>query len=153
MSTSLSIGLCNRILWSVDTDLAAYVAARRAELGLTQQELADRSGLKRDVIAGIETRKSKLPEPETRRKLARGLGVTHERLLIAAGQLLPEEASRVTEPRRFSPDSPYEAVLDILNRMDEREAQALAEAGDILISLRRPQSVANPETERLPVLQ
>lgn len=142
MSTVLSRGLCRTILWSVDADLAAYVAARRAELGITQQELADRAGLKRDVIASVESRKSKLPEPETRRKLAVGLGVTHERLLIAAGQLLPNEASRVTEPRRFSPDSGYEAVLAVLDRMSEDEAHALARTGEILLDLRRPQAVA-----------
>lgn len=153
MSTLLSIGLCDRILWSVDTDLAAFVAARRAELGMTQQELADASGLKRDVIAGIETRKSKLPEPETRRKLAVGLRVTHERLLIAAGQLLPEEASRQTEQRRYSPESAYDAVLAVLDRMTEEEAQALAEAGAILLRLRRAQTVAHPAQERVPALR
>lgn len=131
----------------MEEDLAAYVAARRAHLGITQQELADRAGLKRDVIAAIESRKSKLPEPETRRKLAAGLGVTHERLLIAAGQLLPNEASRVTEPRRFSPDSGYEAVLALLDRMTEEEADALARTGEILLELRRPQSVSAQTVE------
>lgn len=121
----------------VKSDLAAFVAVRRCELGITQEQLADRSGLRRDAIAGIESGKSKKPLPDTRRKLAAGLGVSHEAILIAAGELLPEEASRPLEPPRYAPGSGYAAVLCVLDRMADDEARLLAEAGLLLLRHRR----------------
>jgi transcriptional regulator with XRE-family HTH domain len=81
----------------MDGGLAAYVAQRRRVLGLTQQALADRAGVTRDVVAQIESGKSKLPVPDNRRRLAEALGVRHVDLLVAAGELTPDEIAPLPE--------------------------------------------------------
>ncbi len=54
-----------------ELDFAASLAARREELGLTQQGLADLTGIKQPMIARIEG--GQLPTPVTLRKLAGAL--------------------------------------------------------------------------------
>lgn len=85
--------------------LAGFVARRRSELGLTQEGLAERAGVSRDIVAGIESGKSKRPEPENRRRIAAALGLRHVDLLVATGDLLPDEIAD-TAPRwpRDDPD-------------------------------------------------
>lgn len=47
----------------------------REELGFTQHELAERSGVSQTTITHIETGQINTPRPSTLRKLAAGLGV------------------------------------------------------------------------------
>ncbi len=54
-----------------DLEFAVSLAARREELGLTQQALADLMGIKQPMIARIEG--GQLPTPATLRKLAGAL--------------------------------------------------------------------------------
>lgn len=133
--------------------LGDYIRQQRSDRGWTQQELADRSGVKRAYLSRIETGDNKLPGADTRRRLAAVFGVSHEAILIAAGELLPEEASRPTEPRRYAPDSGHAAVLAVLETMSEIEARALAETGKLFLSLRRQQGAAHREPERVPALR
>lgn len=133
---------------SMKETLGELVQRRRAELGLTQQRLADLAGLKKHAIGGIEAGQSKLPVPETRRKLAAALRLTHEALLIAAGELLPEEASRISEPVRFVEGTVQADAMAMIETMTEDEVRALLDAGKVLIRLSRG---INDLSERPPV--
>lgn len=132
--------------------LAGWVIEQRERRGWSQAMLADKSGLSRSDVNAIEHGRVTLPGAAKRRALASALGVSHEALLVAAGELLPEEASRPIEPRRFGPESGHEAVLSLLDRMSEEEAHALARTGEIILELRRPRSVSADTREEVPAL-
>lgn len=130
--------------------LAEWLIEQRERRGWTQAMLADKAGLRRSDINAIEHGRVTLPGAQKRRAIAKALGVSHEVLLVAAGELTPEEISRVTEPRRYSPESGHEAVLAVIADMTDEEARALADAGAILLRLRRAQTVTHREVERVP---
>jgi transcriptional regulator with XRE-family HTH domain len=100
--------------------LSSFVKRRRQALGLTQQSLADKSGLSRGVIALIErgfeytTNKPYRPYPDTLRLLAQGLESDYEFLLSLAGYL--ELESKVKEA-----SAPY----NIIKKIDAELAQNL----------------------------
>lgn len=71
--------------------LGEYVTMRRIELGMTQSQLSERSGLTRAYVSGLEHDRIKLPDVERRRILADALRVRNVDLLIAAGELTPDE--------------------------------------------------------------
>jgi transcriptional regulator with XRE-family HTH domain len=71
--------------------LAEFVIARREALGLKQNELAARADVPANMVNRIEKGVTKLPSPDYRRRLAKGLGVSHLDILVAAGELEPDE--------------------------------------------------------------
>ena len=80
------------ILPVMSQSLGAFVIERRVAVGYrTQRALADASGIKQPDLSDIERGATKLPNPETRRKLAKALRVTHLDLLIAAGEITENE--------------------------------------------------------------
>ncbi len=80
--------------------LSSFVKKRRQALGLTQQGLAEKSGLSRGVVALIErgfeyaTNKPYRPYPDTLRLLAQGLETDYEYLLFLAGYLEYEDKAK-----------------------------------------------------------
>jgi transcriptional regulator with XRE-family HTH domain len=66
--------------------LGAAVAARRQELGLTQEQLANDSGLHQRWISNVETGKRN-PSYSSLRRLAAGLELTASELLARAEQI------------------------------------------------------------------
>lgn len=70
--------------------LGAYIRSRR-EGRLTQAELADAANVSKSHLSQIELGKIGLPGPQVRRELAKALGVTHLDILIAAGEIRPDE--------------------------------------------------------------
>jgi transcriptional regulator with XRE-family HTH domain len=75
--------------------LGDYIKDKRAELGLNQTELAKRSNVPRETINRIENNKTMLPSADSRRRLAKALGVSHLDILIAAGEITPDEIQAV----------------------------------------------------------
>lgn len=71
--------------------LAGFVRAARERLGMTVTGLADRSGLTKSEISGIESGRIKLPGADKRRRLADALAVRHVDVLMAAGEISAEE--------------------------------------------------------------
>jgi len=63
--------------------LAAAIRKRRQEVGISQEELADRAELHRTYVSLIELSKRHLTV-EALDKIARGLGVTASALLVEA---------------------------------------------------------------------
>lgn len=92
--------------------LAGFIRDRRNQLGITQAALADLADVRRDLIAQIESGKSKLPQPDNRRRLAKALGVSHVELLIAAGELTRDETAR----ERHRLGAQREEVIRVMNR-------------------------------------
>lgn len=93
MLTSLSIGNDTATVRSMTTTLGAYIRDRRLELGYrTQSDFAERAGVNRAHLSQIESGKIALPNADLRRKLAKAMGVSHLDILVAAGELEPEEA-------------------------------------------------------------
>lgn len=90
--------------------LAGYIRDRRLAAGMTQDDLAERSGVSQPVISDIERSRTKLPNAEARRGISRALGVRHIDVLVAAGELSPDEVPGydATAP---VPDPQMEAIL------------------------------------------
>lgn len=102
----------------METGLGAYIRRRRETLGLSQTTLVERSGVSKSHLSQIEVGKIALPNAEIRRRLAAALGVSHVDLLVAAGELLPEEiaAAQVEGIVRQAPGS--EAIHAFINQME-----------------------------------
>lgn len=71
--------------------IGAFVKATRTERGMSQTALAEMVGVTRGYLSTLESDKIGLPSADTRRRLAKALGVTHLDLLVAAGEITREE--------------------------------------------------------------
>ena len=84
--------------------LGVFVADRLAELGLTQRELADRTGISEGEVSRIVSADRVSPRGDTLLKLSRGLGVTVDALLTLGeedgkrptGMATPGKATKTT---------------------------------------------------------
>lgn len=72
-------------------DLGAFIVRHRKELGLTQEGLAERSGVSGSTIFRLEGGEFGRPDPEKLQRIARALGVDAEDLFELAGYA-PDEA-------------------------------------------------------------
>lgn len=113
--------------------LGPYVEERRLALGLNQTELAAKCDLPRTTINRIESGITKVPSPDFRRRLAKGLGVSHLDILVASGEIEPEEvqqagAEGVVDEDAESPKGHIRAIVEGLEWTEE----AALQAGDIL---------------------
>lgn len=88
--------------------LAQLIQRTREQKGLTQEGLAELTGISRSTIANIEAGNTKLPKPPQLAALERHLGVTREEILRAAGQL----------------DEPEEDVLAAMYQIDRLSTEA-----------------------------
>ena len=95
--------------------IGRFVRDRRHELGLRQQDVAETAGISQARVAQIEAGTVKLPGADHRRGLAKALRVSHLDLLIAAGEITPEElgsAAGVVEPVEAGPLAELRALLE-----------------------------------------
>lgn len=129
--------------------LASFVKRQRERLGLSQERLSEKIDMSSGYISSLETNKINTPEHPTRRRLAEELGVSEIDLLIAAGELEPEDrdaASKILEIATLPAD---EQVLDgflglspqlqeaILALAHVRLSADLKQLGGLLEQLRR----------------
>jgi transcriptional regulator with XRE-family HTH domain len=77
--------------------LGLAVKARRGELGLTQEQLANDTELHQRWISNVETGKRN-PSYASLRRLAAGLGLTASELLLRA-EYLEREATGTNKPK------------------------------------------------------
>jgi len=84
--------------------LGRRVATRRAKLGLSQEALADRVGMKQQGIDAIE--QGRVKRPRLLRELARSLQTSEDWLLWRRGpeERAPIEPNRVPAGQEFDPD-------------------------------------------------
>lgn len=93
---------------SAEMDFALAVVLRREKLGLTQQELAEKTGMKQPMLARIEG--GQMPTPRTLQRLAKGLKVG----VLFTGEgvmLLPMAGTKSGAQRSVHPVSKREWVF------------------------------------------
>ena len=71
--------------------MGSYIKERRLTLSMTQADLGGAVGKDKAYISQIELGKVALPNADLRRRLAEALQLRHVDLLIAAGELEPNE--------------------------------------------------------------
>lgn len=80
--------------------LGQWIRRTRAEQGISQRSLADRSGLSRSYVCDIERGRGAQPSVGTLDKLAAALGLSRADLLQASGLIDRVVAPRETEDER-----------------------------------------------------
>ena len=105
--------------------LGAFVREKREALSIPQGVLADRVGITQGALSGIERGISKFPAADTRRRLARALGVSHLDMLIAAGELDRRELANesVMGVVERDPDDPRHQLTALAARLDHRKVE------------------------------
>lgn len=126
------------------TPLGAYVRARRDELGLTQEALAERAGLSSTYIAMLERGEKRNPKRSTLRQLSEALEVEEatllsppapprpggalERFLASglAGEVTPEEIAKLQQMERILGPEPtqgtYLRALDLIRSAKQSQS-------------------------------
>ena len=123
MITPLSIPGNIRTMRGMGDGLGTYIRTRRESLGMTQTDLAAAVEVKRPHLSRIESGGIGLPEAGLRRRLAAVLGVRHIDLLVAAGELSPDELPREGAPPPGPPaGSDRAALAATIAAMSEEEA-------------------------------
>lgn len=77
--------------------LGSFVRRRREAIGMSQIELATAAGLTKSEVSSLELGRIKLPSAAKRRALAGVLRLRHVDLLLAAGELTPDEVPHAGE--------------------------------------------------------
>lgn len=123
------------------TELAAYIRERRLQLGMTQVELSLAADVSQPLISDIERGQTKLPNADARRKIAQALGIRHVDLLVAAGELWPDELPGATPPTLTR----HQRLLSLIDlSIDSREATL-----DTILQMWMDQDRANRHTHEL----
>lgn len=121
--------------------LADFIRERRLQLGMTQVELAESSGVNQPLISDIERGQTKLPNADARRRIARALGIRHLDLLVAAGELLEDELPGAVD----TPLTRHQRLLNLVDlSIDSRETTL-----DTILQMWMDQDRANRNTTEL----
>ena len=83
-----------------DSPLGGWIRSVRLRQGLSQRELADRSGLSRSYVCDIERGRGAHPSVETLDKLGAALGFSRVDLLRASGVIETVTGPRETDEER-----------------------------------------------------
>lgn len=94
----------------MNAGIGDYIKEHRAELGLNQTELAAKAKMTRSHLAVLESGKVNLPNADLRRRIAQALGVSHLDVLVACGEIRPDEI----EPLQIQGVQPNDPVMDQL---------------------------------------
>lgn len=94
------------------------VRRRRAALGLTLEQLAERSGLTPNYVGTVENGQRD-PSLSTVLALAKGLGIPPGELLGGAGKFGPAATDAATLMETLTPDA-QSAVLELLRLLSRR---------------------------------
>jgi len=82
--------------------LAQMVRGAREDRGLTQEQMAELTGISRSTIANIESGDTKFPTKRTLAKLEAKMGLSRQDMLRGAGQLdMREDVDIMAEFRRI----------------------------------------------------
>lgn len=101
--------------------LGQIIAARRQQLGLSQESLAEKVGLSRGAIAQLELGIIKWPRPDTLQRIAEILQTSVTLLLREAGIIPPTEESIEREIAELVAQAPEFAELLATAREVNRE--------------------------------
>lgn len=93
--------------------LGRLIRQARVDLGWTQKDLAEESGVSIETIKRYENGKIKSPESELVRNIVRALGIDVREVPVALGLVTREEMDLPpVQPRRFDPE--VEEAISIL---------------------------------------
>lgn len=128
----------------MEKTLGQLLKAAMDRRGISGVDLAARIGRTTSFVSELINDEKKVPPPPaTLAAIERELGVSQVMMLSAWGYTVRQPGPRMqSEPGR-------EAVLSVMEEMTEEERLALADAGAILLRLRRTQAVVNPSQERV----
>ena len=109
----------------MSTSLGDFIRERRQDLGLTQEELAERLGgsVRQSDVSRLESNRVAMPRRERLLQIAHALEVSLGELLVSSGWLTFEESQRLDEV----PDAVSEDWLLDLQRIREK-VEALRQA-------------------------
>lgn len=99
----------------------------RTRLGLTQQELADKSGISRKQISDFEKEIQTRPRPQTLFKLAEALGVSFVDLQGVKQDLTNEELLNQNRTEEVTIDLPLDAIEFFKKRAEQNGTSVEAE--------------------------
>ena len=127
------------------SSLGDFIRERRQDLGLTQEELAERLGgnVRQSDVSRLESNRVAMPRRERLLQIAQALEVSLGELLVSSGWLSFDESQRLDIP---TGDVPDDWVLDLqrirakveeLRRALETASQMLEEADRSLAALAR----------------
>lgn len=92
-----------------------WVKLQRETRGIKTGELARKIGKEKpSYVSQLEAGRIGLPGADIRRRLASALGVTHIDVLIAAGELLPEEVQQAGIEGVLCTDPDLEELIQII---------------------------------------
>jgi transcriptional regulator with XRE-family HTH domain len=100
-----------------------FLIERRERLGMNQTMLADAAGISKSAINAMEHGRVRLPGPERRRAIAAALKVRHVDLLVAAGELDPDEVRG--EVPEIETDTPQGKLAEVAWHLTKRQAESL----------------------------
>lgn len=100
--------------------IGVYIKRVREERGLTQRQLAELADTSAAYVSQIEGGKVAWPGADIRRRIAKALNVSHLSLIVAAGELEPDEiaAAGVEGVVNETPDSPRRVLKDLVDQVN-----------------------------------
>ena len=125
--SSIISGKYDKMSIIVDKTFADWLNEALKKQGMTQAELARRSGLTRQAISSYLSGKRETPEPEALISLARALKVAPDTLYRAAGLLPPIDPS----------EADLEDFREILKNLSPEEREELKAIGWLKIDRKK----------------
>lgn len=127
MNIVSSVPQRDMLLAMMTNDLGRLIERRIEELGISQRAYAARMGMSPSNLNGLLKGKIALPQPDTRRRLAKDLGISHLDLLVMAGELWSDEIPEPGAIREPFPEGDIRlAVLKLLEGITDPHEQGLA---------------------------
>jgi transcriptional regulator with XRE-family HTH domain len=113
------------ILLVMDETFGAFLKRKRAALRMTQREMAEHLDVTQAYVSQLESGKVTLPGADLRRRIARGLGVSHIDVLVAAGEITREEAGP-SAPPPFPEGDERAVIVEMLRKMPDDDVHLAA---------------------------
>ncbi len=134
----------------MEETLATFIVQRRKELDLKQGELAELVGVPPSYMSSMEDGKPAWPRKYVA-PLAKALGVSQQRLAIAAGLIDDETGEREKRPSLLAGNQQVQTLLDALEygELKTHQIQALTEVVRGF-SIYNQRATSIPETDELP---
>ena len=134
------------ILMLMMRTLGGYIRDYLDRTGLSQTELATRAGVPRVTINRLVKEKTALPDADTRRKLASAMGVSHLDIIVAAGEIEPEEVASAGAEGVVERSAAPPEIHDVLRNLDWSNPTVVTRA---LVMLQTIQDTQRPGATRL----
>lgn len=135
-----------------DVTLGQFIKANRLAMGMTQEDLANRTGLRQSDISRMERDHIELPRRDRMEAIADGLDVTLGDLLISTGWLEIEHAALMEQAKDDDLPDPdvledAMAVLSAAKEMVSETAELLVKAEGHVASVMRAKAARDEQRD------